>query len=198
MRISLKLKAVAVVLIFTIVLAVSIVLISYNTYTRAFNEHYESLATSVAKSTATVVDRENVKAISTEVLKVYHKICDENGSVPDYEAFSDSDWESYYAKFEYITEMTEYKELLNVLGQLRKDNNVVSLYLGYTDLETMKDLYLVDTSAEKQCLPGDCDDIQEEHIEQIKAGNYEVPTFITNYEEYPWRPCSLACIFQRA
>lgn len=186
MRISLKLKAVAVVLIFTIVLSVSIVLISYNTYTRAFTDHYESLATSVAKSTATVVDRENVKAISAEVLKVYHKICDESGSVPDYENFSDSDWESYYAEFEYITGMTEYKELLNVLGQLREDNDVVSLYLGYTDLETMKDLYLVDASAEEQCLPGDCDDIQEDHIEQIKAGNYEFPAFITNYEEYGW------------
>lgn len=186
MRISLRLKAVAVVLIFTVVLSVSIVLISYNTYTRAFTKHYESLATSISKSTATVVDRENVKAVSAEVLKVYHKICDENGSTPDYEAFSDSDWENYYAEFEHITEMPEYRELLSVLGQLREDNDVVSLYLGYTDLSTMKDLYLVDASVEEQCLPGDCDDIQEGHIERIRAGNYEFPAFITNLEEYGW------------
>lgn len=186
MRISLRLKAVAVVLIFTVILSVSIVLISYNTYTSAFTEHYESLATSVSKSTATVVDRDNVKAVSNEVLSVYHRICEENGAIPDYEAFSDSDWENYYAEFEYITEMPEYKELLNVLEQLREDNDVVSLYLGYTDLDTMRDLYLVDASAEEPCLPGDSDDIQEEHIEQIKAGNYEFPAFITNYEEYGW------------
>ncbi len=186
MKISLRLKAVAVVLIFAIILSVSIVLISYNTYTNAFTEHYEALATSVSKSTASVVDRENVKAVSNEILKAYHEICDENGSVPDYEAFSDSDWENYYAEFEYIMEMPEYKELLSILDQLRKDNDVVSLYLGYTDLDTMKDLYLVDASAEEPCLPGDCDDIQEEHIEQIKAGNYEFPAFITNYEEYGW------------
>ena len=52
MKISLKIKAVAVVLIFAILLSVSIVFISYNTYTNAFTEHYEGLATSISKSTA--------------------------------------------------------------------------------------------------------------------------------------------------
>lgn len=186
MRISLKLKAVSVVLIFAVVLSVSVVFISYRTYTSAFSNHYKSLATSISKSTATVVNKNNVKAVSKEVLKVYRDVCQENGGVPDYENFTDTDWENYYKEFEYITEMVEYKELFDILSKLREDNGVVSLYIGYTDLSTMKDLYLVDASEEEQCLPGDSDDILPEHIEMIKNGNYQFPAFITNYEEYGW------------
>lgn len=186
MKISLKFKAVAVVLIFTIVLSLVVVTISYHTYTSAFERHYETLASSIASSTATVVDRAAVVAVSEEVKNTYHDMYRLCGGKIDYENFSETDWESYYGKFAYITEMPEYQELLQLLGQLRVDHDVRSLYIGYTDLETMKDLYLVDASAEEQCLPGDCDDIQAEHVEQIRAGNYEFPAFITNLEEYGW------------
>lgn len=187
MKMSLRTKAIFVILVFTLVLSVSTVLVSYNTYTKSFNEHYETLASSVAKSTASVVDTEQVKKVKAEVLDVYSQICEENGGVPDYEAFSDEDWENYYEQFEYITQMPEYKSLLEVLSKLREDNNVVSLYLGYSDLDTMKDLYLVDASAEgESCYPGDCDDMEEEHVAQMKQGNYEFPAFITNLEEYGW------------
>lgn len=186
MKISLKLKAVAVVLIFTLVLSVCVVTVSYRAYTNAFSSHYQRLATSITRSTATVVDKQAVKTLSREVKQVFDSICSRIGSVPDFEQFSDEDWQNYYAEFEHITEMQEYKDLLSLLSQLREDNDVVSLYLGYTDLETMKDLYLVDASSDQQCVPGDCDDIQQQHLEQIKAGNYEFPVFITNYEEYGW------------
>ena len=61
MKMSLRTKAIFVILVFTLVLSVSTVLVSYNTYTKSFNEHYETLASSVAKSTASVVDTEQVK-----------------------------------------------------------------------------------------------------------------------------------------
>lgn len=44
MRMSLKVKAIAIILLFTIILSVSIVFISYNTYTNSFEKHYSSLA----------------------------------------------------------------------------------------------------------------------------------------------------------
>ena len=67
MRMSLKLKAIAVILLFTVSLSVSIVFISYNTYTDSFRRHYSSLALSISKSTASVVDAEKVKAVLTKV-----------------------------------------------------------------------------------------------------------------------------------
>ncbi len=184
MRMSLKFKAAAVILLFTVILSMSIVFISYNTYTDSFRKHYSSMALSLSKSTASVVDAEKVKAIADEVIKTYRAACEKNGGVPN--GLSDDAWESYYSGFDYITEMPEYKELLDILTKLREDNGAESLYLGYTDVETMKDLYLVDASADEPCRPGTYDDVRPEHIEKIKAGDYEFPAFITNLPEYGW------------
>lgn len=184
MRMSLKLKAIAVILLFTVILSVSIVFISYNTYTDSFRRHYSSLALSISKSTASVVDEEKVKAVAEEVQKTYRTFCEKNGGVPS--DLSDSEAEDYYAEFEYITDMPEYKELLEVLTKLREDNEAESLYLGYTDVATMKDLYLVDASALEPCRPGVFDDVQPEHVAKIEKGDYEFPAFITNLPEYGW------------
>lgn len=186
MKVSLKFKATAVILLFTVVLSLSIVFVSYNTYTESFKKHYSSLALSISKSTASVVDGQKVAAIAKNVSGTYHEICKKNGDVPDFENFTESDRENYYAEFEYITRMPEYTELLGLLSKLREDNGAESLYLGYTDVSTMKDLYLVDASLDEPCYPGTCDDIQPEHIEKIKNGDYEFPAFITNLPEYGW------------
>ncbi len=184
MRMSLKFKATAVILLFTVILSMSIVFISYNTYTDSFRKHYSSMALSLSKSTASVVDTEKVKAIADEVIKTYRAACEKNGGVPA--GLSDDAREGYYSGFDYISEMPEYKELLDILTKLREDNGAESLYLGYTDVETMKDLYLVDASTGEPCRPGTYDDVRPEHIEKIKAGDYEFPAFITNLPEYGW------------
>ena len=166
MKVSLKFKATAVILLFTAILSASIVFISYNTYTESFRKHYSSLALSISKSTASVVDGQKVAAIAKNVVNTYHGICEKNGGVPDFENFSDAEWENYYSEFEYITLMPEYTELLGLLSKLREDNGADSLYLGYTDVSTMKDLYLADASLDEPCYPGTCDDVQPEHIEK--------------------------------
>ena len=66
-KVSLKFKATAVILLFTVVLSLSIVFVSYNTYTESFKKHYSSLALSISKSTASVVDGQKVAAIAKNV-----------------------------------------------------------------------------------------------------------------------------------
>lgn len=184
MRMSLKFKAAALILLFTVILSMSIVFISYKTYTDSFRKHYSSMALSISKSAASVVDAKKVKTVADEVIKTYRAACEKNGGVPV--ELSEDTPKSYYSEFDYITEMPEYKELLDILTKLREDNGAESLYLGYTDVETMKDIYLVDASADESCMPGTYDDVQPEHIEKIKAGDYEFPAFITNLPEYGW------------
>ena len=195
MKISLRIKAIALILLFTVILTMSIVFISYDTYTDSFRKHYSSLALSISKSTASVIDAEKVEVIADEVVKTYHAICEKNGGVPP--ELSDDESENYYSEFLYITEMPEYKELLTILEKLRKDNEAESLYLGYTDVDTMKDLYLVDASADDPCIPGTYDDVRPEHVEKIKAGDYEFPAFITNLPEYGWL-CSASAPIKNA
>ena len=188
MKVSLKVKMVGVVLFFTILLSGTIVSISYNIYKNAFMDQYESIATSIAKSTASIVDREQLQVLINELQLAYDKIYEKFDGIPDHE--SNIDWAAYYEEFAYISEMQEYQNLLNVLMQLKEDHDVLSLYLGYSDISLMKDLYLVDASDEP-CVPGDFDEISEETLEQMKNGTYEYGVFITNYPEYGWL-CSAA------
>lgn len=184
---SLKVKVVSIILLFALLLAGGTAVISYLSYTRAFNEHYESLATSVSKTTASVLDPTLARALTEDVNEVYNAICAENGGVPDFDNFTPEDEEAYYARFAAITESPAYTELLEMLHKVREDNGVRSLYLAVTNKETMMDLYLVDASDEGDaCIPGDCDVVQQQHIDQINAGNYSIKAFITNYDEYGW------------
>ena len=186
-RFSLKVRVAAIMLIFTILLSVGTVLISYTTYTESFNRHYEDLATSITKTASSVINVKDAAKVTDEVKKVYRKICSENGEVPDLDSFTEAETEAYYSEFAYIQEMPEYKSLLELLKKLREDNHVVSLYLGYTDVDTMRDLYIVDASEEGQaCQPGDMDSVEEEHVSKVLNGDYTFPAYVTNYAEYGW------------
>ncbi len=186
-RISMKIKVATILLIFTVLLSVGTTIISYLSYTRSFNRHYQDLATSITKTASSVINVKDAAKVTDEVKKVYRKICSENGEVPVLESFTEAETKEYYSEFAYIQEMPEYKRLLALLKELREDNNVVSLYLGYTDIDTMRDLYIVDASDEgKACLPGDFDSVEEEHIEKVKNGDYTFPAYVTDYEEYGW------------
>ncbi len=174
-------------LLFVTVLSVGTVIISYTTYTRSFNRHYEKLATSITKTVASVVDVNDAKILTAEVKKTYHEICDEYGAVPDIESFTDDEREAYYSRFAYIYDLPEYVSLLELLQKIRENNDVVSLYLGYTDIDTMKDLYIVDASGDGDaCRPGDLDNVEPEHVEKVKNGDYTFSAYVTNYEEYGW------------
>ncbi len=195
-RVSLKVKVAIIMLIFTIFLSVGTIISSYLSYTSSFNRHYEDLATSITKTSASVINADDAAKVVDEVKKVYHRICAENGGVPDIYNFTEAEAEKYYSEYAYIQEMPEYKSLQTVLEKIREDNHVVSLYLGYTDVETMRDLYIVDASEEGQaCQPGDIDPVEEEHIAKVQSGDYTFPAYVTNYEEYGWLCSASAPVF---
>lgn len=186
-RSSLKTKVAVIMLLFTVLLSVGTVIISYTTYTESFNRHYESLATSITKTASSVINAKDAATLTQEVKKVYHEICAENGGVPRIDDFTEAETEAYYARFAYIQEMPEYKSLLDILTKIKEDNNVVSLYIGYTDVDTMRDLYIVDASdVGEACRPGDTDDVEKEHIDKVLNGDYTFPAYVTNYEKYGW------------
>ena len=82
MKLSLKRKVVLVIVLFTFVLSVCSVLLSYLTYINSFEDYYESLASSIAKSTATVVNKQQVEAVAEEVVKTYRRVYEEGSLVP--------------------------------------------------------------------------------------------------------------------
>lgn len=187
MKISLKIKTICAVLVSAFLLAGTAAIISYQVYSAAIYEQYETMTMNLAKTVAVTIDAEEIRTLRDEVIKIYREICSESDGVPDFENFSDGDWESYYARYDAILEMEEYNHTLDRLHQINGANNVSSIYIGYMDTETLYGIYLADGSTVAEaCLVGTCDPFEESNVKRMEQGDYDFPAYITNYEDYGW------------
>lgn len=193
MKISLKIKAVLVVMAFTVLLTFSMVCVSFRTYNVFSTHHYAEHADSITRSTATAVNAEQVRDVAEEITNTYAEIT-ADGEI-DFSAYSDSDWNAYYKHFEYIKQMPQYVELTEELDELRHDANVLSLYIGYSDPRSGKNFYIADASYMPQvCVPGDFNDDTQKRIEYLNDGSFEPPPILVNYEEDGWLASSMSPI----
>ncbi len=186
MKVSLKIKSIIVVLVVALILAWVSVLISYRVYSTTINEHYKDMTVNLTKTESFMIDKPMVEQITGKMLEIYRKNCLGNGNAPDFEHFSESDWDAYYESYTPVTETTEYNSVLEQLNKMALANDVASIYICYMDMETDKALYIIDGSLNEACLPGTCDDIEDKNLELMKQGIYDFPAYITNYKEYGW------------
>ncbi len=187
MKVSLRIKTVCAVLFSALMLAGTAAVISYRVYSASIYNHFESMTMNLAKTTAVTLDTERVKALRDAVLEIYRDVCEESGGTPDFEHFSDADWEAYYGRYDTVLEMSEYQDTLDVLHKIREANQVSSIYIGYMDSETLYGIYLADGSTgEDACLSGTCDPFEESNAARMKQREYDFPAYVTNYPDYGW------------
>ena len=187
MKISLKIKTVGATLVAALLLMVVAVAISYNVYSRTIYDQYKTMTMNLAKTEAVSVHAEDVAVIRDAVMQIYRNICEENGGVPDFENFDEQQWQEYYARYQSVEELPQYKSTLKLLQKISQANKVNSIYIGYMDVETYYGVYLVDGSLNTDVCPvGTCDPFEESNAREMKKGNYDFPAYITNYEEYGW------------
>jgi sigma-B regulation protein RsbU (phosphoserine phosphatase) len=187
MKISLRIKTVCATLAAALILMAIAVNISYQVYSNTIYEQYETTTMNLAKTVAVTIDAGKMKVLRDQVMEIYRDICEESGGVPDFENFTDTDWEMYYARYERVEKIPEYQEILELLHKFSNANDVQSIYVGYLDVETRKGVYIADGSIQTEpCLTGACDPLSEENAKQIMRGEYDFPAYITNYEEYGW------------
>lgn len=196
MRMSLRIKTVCAALVAALILMVVAVSISYQVYSNTIYDQYETMTMNLAKTEAVAVNADTVAVLRDAVLEIYRGICEENGGVPNFENFTDADWEAYFSRYAQVEEMPEYQEILGLLHEFSDANDVDSIYIGYMDVETRYGIYLVDGSLNAEACPiGTCDPFEESNAEQMRQGNYDFPAYITNYEEYGWLCSAGAGIF---
>lgn len=187
MKISLKIKTVGATLVAALLLMVVAVAISYNVYSGTIYDQYKTMTMNLAKTEAVSVHAEDVAVIRDAVMQIYRNICEENGGVPDFENFDEQQWQEYYARYQSVEELPQYKSTLKLLQKISQANKVNSIYIGYMDVETYYGVYLVDGSLNTDVCPvGSCDPFEESNAREMKKGNYDFPAYITNYEEYGW------------
>lgn len=174
-------------LVAALLLMVVAVAISYNVYSGTIYDQYKTMTMNLAKTEAVSVHAEDVAVIRDAVMQIYRNICEENGGVPDFENFDEQRWQEYYARYQSVEELPQYKSTLKLLQKISQANKVNSIYIGYMDVETYYGVYLVDGSLNTDVCPvGTCDPFEESNAREMKKGNYDFPAYITNYEEYGW------------
>lgn len=174
-------------LVAALLLMVVAVAISYNVYSGTIYDQYKTMTMNLAKTEAVSVHAEDVAVIRDAVMQIYRNICEENGGVPDFENFDEQQWQEYYARYQSVEELPQYKSTLKLLQKISQANKVNSIYIGYMDVETYYGVYLVDGSLNTDVCPvGTCDPFEESNAREMKKGNYDFPAYITNYEGYGW------------
>lgn len=187
MKVSLKMKSVLMLLIVTLVLSGISLAVSYVFYKSTMEDYYQTHTMNLSKTEAVLLDKDQISELTNIVMDRYYAVCDEYGGTIEFDTFSDEEWNRYYAEYEDITESELYAEVLEVLQEFAKVNDVASVYVCYMDLKTNKAVYIIDGSlSEDICLTGTCDGIEADNLERMKQGDYNFPAYITNYEEYGW------------
>lgn len=187
MKNSLKKRVIIGILLAAAVLATAAVFVSYKAYATTMDEHYQTLTMNISKSAASMVDQDKAAQLTDAVMEIYREQCMDTGEAPDFDSFSETDWENYYAAYEAVTQMPEFADVFDVLAKLKKDNEVLWMYICYMDEETGKAVYIIDADdPENACYPGTCDDIEDNNLELMQNGIHDFPAYITNYDEYGW------------
>lgn len=186
-RISLKVKTIFATLLMVVVLAGVAATISYRVYSDTIYSHYESMTMNLSKTIATALDKNEVEQLRDAVLRVYREACQQDGGMPGFEHYTETDWKAYYAKYAEVEKLPAYQNILKLLQEFGADNAADSIYIGYTDVDTGYGIYLIDGSINAEACPiGTADPVEDVTLESIRGGNYGFPPNITNYEGYGW------------
>ena len=191
MHFSLKKKVFFVVLAMAVALSVATIVVSYNIYANTMDAHYQQLTMNLARTAAQVVDREDVKSLTSQVMEAYRAQCTD-GAAPDFDAFTEADWQAYDSAFDQARQSDAYARIFDTLTMLKEENGVLWMYICYMDEQTGKAVYIIDADAPEVANPsGYCDPIEANNLALMQQGIYDFPAYITNYEEYGWL-CSAA------
>ena len=172
MKMNLKQKVIAAILLISLVLVSIVAFISYETYSESMDEHYISLATNISKTAAVMIDTELVEKYTKIIKDIYAK--NPRPEVVD---------EEYLQQYSSVLD-DEYQELRNELELMRVANEVMSLYIISIDNESKSGVYIADPDS--SCSPGLWDIVYPDNYEIIENPSKSFPAYTTNTEEYGW------------
>lgn len=186
MKISLKIKMICVILLIAAVFAAAATAVSYTLYSSAMDRHYKTLALDTARTASMLLDAEDVRILTDNVMGIYRTRC-QGGAAPAFHQFAEEDWEDYYAAFRAAGTSEAYTSVFHTLSIFREEYKVRWMYICYMDEETEKAVYIIDADTTEDATPsGHCDPIVAGNMELMKQGIYDFPAYVTNYEEYGW------------
>lgn len=178
MKVSLKIKTGLMVALVALALTCTSVIISYRVYSGTMDGHYKTLAMNIAQTAASMVDADQVKNYTSQVMKIY-----EQNVAPEFQ--TDEEWDQYFQQYRVI-EDEGYTRLKQTLEKVREANHADSLYIVYMDPKSMTCVYVADPDkTEKACPAGTWDIIYEQNYDAMLHPEDGFPAYITN-SDYGW------------
>lgn len=188
MKVKLRTKAVAMIIILAITLSSIALLISYRIYADTMDAHYRAMAARLTQTTALALDSKLVELYTRAVSRLYL-------AHPKQE-FQEAEAEEYYAPYRQMTNGAEYQKLAQMLEQIKQTNEVLSLYIIYVDAASASCVYVVDAdNSETGCPAGTWDVIYEQNYDIFTSPEKGFPAYITNTEEFGWLCSAGAAIY---
>ena len=182
MKLSLRTKAVLLIIITSIIISVVGIAISAQTMNHLIDTAYRSNAVGVANSIGAVLDTEKARALRDSVMTIYNasdeKITSDYWGTPEFDA--------YMAQYAEIEKSEEFQYIQKQLRSIQDVNDVDCLYLVVIDPVLENVVYLADGAYEDACPPGCIDPLYEENRELLDDPSIGFQPYITNTEQYGW------------
>ena len=173
---SLKVKAVAFVLIAAVILSAISILISYNVYATTMDNHYKALSTNLAKTAASQLNAD-------DLMRYYNEV--KNIGEYDYDKyFNDENYRSSYDTQVDAIKDEKYDKMLATLFDIKDNNDIEYLYVQKIEGDHVTYLFDADHSDDQYQL-GTVRPVSKEILgnKDLELG---IPSFVSNTEEDGW------------
>ena len=138
MKISLRTKAVFLLILTAVVISTVAIVISSRTLNQVVDDSYRSRASGVANSMAAVLDKEKTAVLKDAVMTIYHATDEKVTS----DAWGSPEFDAYIARFAEIEQTEEFIALQKQLRSIQDVNDVDCIYLYALDPDLV--VYRVD------------------------------------------------------
>ena len=182
MKISLRTKAVFLLILTAVVISTVAIMISSRTLNQVVDDSYRSRASGVANSMAAVLDKEKTAVLKDAVMTIYHATDEKVTS----DAWGSPEFDAYIARFAEIEQTEEFIALQKQLRSIQDVNDVDCIYLYALDPDLEYAIYLVDGAYEDACPPGCIDPPYTENREVLDDPSIGFLPYITDTEPYGW------------
>ena len=180
MKLSLKLKAILMIVMISLLSSIAGVLVYYRGINNIIMEEYETRSIDITKALAQIVDANKVKTLRDDVCAIYEKedkiILSDQWGTPEFD--------EYISHYSAIENSEAFLSLREQLRQVQDVIDVECLYIVWFDIPQKRYVYLVDGAHEDACPPGCVDPFYTDDPAYTKNLENCSPPNVSRTEEY--------------
>ena len=183
MRISLRLKTVIMIFIFTAVLCVASIIGTNIALTSIIRQQFIDKAESLANAMTEIIDKNQVRHVRDEVMQIYNRTEEKVSN----EEWGSEEHTAYVNLYSDILTMDDFILLQNWLRAIQDQGRFEYIYIMVPDNDNARMIYVVDASYdEEMCMPGSFDLFTENDYAVLEHPMDGLPVDIEETENYGW------------